>query len=448
MKRFMSLDFICFPLWLRGSGAFCVWLKTRSVSILLSFSTFYIKNKISKRSKKVICRIGVEFPPSGILMALGDEARWAYIHRILHGSINFGGTARKPDYRRIAEALRHDILSGKCPTGMQLPSTGDLAATWKSSPSTIHTALVSLVKEGWIQRLNGAGTYVADPGHRFTCAGIYHSADICNNKYPPFTRSLHMSLLDEFKRLGKETQIFIDTRPPEKQGKLLPTLEKAILERRVQCVVAPILNPYSLPALVSLKLPTAFLTNASPHQINFDIEDLLRESVRRLAAQGCRSVGVLSPIGPRRQGQIKAIFYSQFEKAAQAEGLLTRSEWMVKPAHYVADFESYGYAEFLQFWKLKKKPDGMLVYPDTLVRGVITAILELGIQVVPPRMKFIFHRNAHVDLLCPFPVTWAISDEKIWAEWLVRVIQKQFNGEKVAPVLLPFAFQESKPPKR
>jgi DNA-binding LacI/PurR family transcriptional regulator/DNA-binding transcriptional regulator YhcF (GntR family) len=363
--------------------------------------------------------------------------------RPLNHPLELGG--RKPDYRRIADGLRQEILSGKRPPGMQLPSTGELATTWKSSSSTVHTALVTLVKEGWIQRLNGAGTFVADPGNRFTCAAIYHSTDICDNELPPFGRSLHMRLLSHLKQIGKETQIFVDTRPPQEQGKLLPALERAILERRVQCVVAPTLNPYSLPALLRLKLPTAFLTRStSTHWINFDIEDLLRESARRFAAQGCRSAGVISSIGPPRADDTNSHFYSQFEKAMRAEGLHTRSAWILKPSRLVRDYETHGYVEFLRFWKLKEKPDALLVIPDTLVRGVITSVLELGADKVGAKMKFIFHRNAHVNMLCPFPVTWAISNEAIWAEWLIRIIQKQFSGEKVTPVLLPYSFEESK----
>jgi DNA-binding LacI/PurR family transcriptional regulator len=357
--------------------------------------------------------------------------------------------AQRPAYRRIAEGLRHEILTGKCPPGTRLPSTGELATAWDSSPSTIHTALVSLVKEGWIQRLNGAGTFVADPGNRFVCAGIYHAGEICSNDSPPFARSLHMSLLEQFRKLGKETQIFIDTRPLNEQTELLPSLEKAILERRIQCLVAASVNPFSFPALWRLKLPTAFLDNpVSTHKISFDFEDLLRESARRLKAQGSRSVGVLSAINPNSQNESQYTFYRRFESVMQGEGLETRSSWIFKPDGPVEDFEGYGYSEFMRFWSLEEKPDSILIYPDSIVRGAITAILQLGIDVVPPKMKFVFHRNANMRLLCPFPVTWAISNEDIWAEWMVRIVQKQFSGEEVTPIQLPYVFEENTMGKR
>lgn len=341
-------------------------------------------------------------------------------------------------------------MDGRRMPGTQLPSTNELAQFWKSSPYTVHTALTTLVKEGWLERLNGSGTYVVDPGKRFVRAGIYHAVDICSNKHPAFLRNVHVSLLEQFKRLGKETQIFMDTRPTENQVQLLPTLEKALRERSIQCLVAPSLSHNCIPALNTLKIPTAFLGNReSTHQIDSDLADLFEKSVRHLAGQGCRSVGIISMIdlgtNPAQAG-----FYQQFEEAVRAGGLTTRPEWIRPPARCVLDSESdgHGYAEFFRLWQHEEKPDALVVYPDTLVRGIVTAVLELGIQVVPPRMKFVFHRNAHIPQLCPFPVTWAVSDEDAWAEGLVRIIEMQFSGGKISPVLVPFSLEENVPPAR
>jgi len=71
--------------------------------------------------------------------------------------------------RRIADGLRGQILGGKWTQGTQLPSTDKLAATWKTSYGTIHNALQSLVKEGWIERIDGSGTFVAHFENRFEC---------------------------------------------------------------------------------------------------------------------------------------------------------------------------------------------------------------------------------------------------------------------------------------
>jgi DNA-binding LacI/PurR family transcriptional regulator len=357
---------------------------------------------------------------------------------------------RKPAYRRIAEDLREEIMSGRREMGVQLPSTNDLATLWKSSPYTVHIALTTLVKEGWLERLNGAGTYVVDPGKRFIRAGIYHAVDICSNEHPAFVRNIHAALLEQFAKLGKETQVFMDTRPIEQQVELLPTLRKALEERSIQCLVAPSLSRFGLPAISKLKVPTAFLGNAdSPHKIQSDIAGLFGRGARHLAAQGCRSIGIISSIDPSSEDTHTGL-YRQFEEAIRAEGLVTRPEWIRQPPRHLLDREhdGYGYSQFHRLWQLEEKPDALIVYPDNLVRGLITAVLEIGIDVVPPRMKFVLHRNARIAQMCPFPATWAVSDEDAWAGWLVRIIEMQFAGEKISPILLPFTLEENVPPVR
>jgi hypothetical protein len=39
------------------------------------------------------------------------------------------------------------------------------------------------------------------------------------------------------------------------------------------------------------------------------------------------------------------------------------------------------------------------------------------------------------------PATWAISDESQMATELIRMIQKQFDGEKISPMLIPHSFK-------
>jgi hypothetical protein len=40
-------------------------------------------------------------------------------------------------------------------------------------------------------------------------------------------------------------------------------------------------------------------------------------------------------------------------------------------------------------------------------------------------------------------VTWAISDENIWARGLIDLIEKQFGGEKISPVTLPYVYERA-----
>ncbi len=195
----------------------------------------------------------------------------------MESSLSLPHKARRPDYQRIARELRDEIINGRFAAGSRLPSTEELAVTCKSSVYTVHTALASLVKEGWIERIQGAGTYVAEPKNRFTCAGIYHEADIGSNRLSNFVRSIHDCLIEQFAALKKETQIFIDSRPLDKRATLLPALLEAIQNRQIQCLIAPTATFEESPALADLNLPIAFAGNpGSNNRVDFDKTEFCR----------------------------------------------------------------------------------------------------------------------------------------------------------------------------
>jgi DNA-binding LacI/PurR family transcriptional regulator len=347
---------------------------------------------------------------------------------------------QQPAHRLIFEELRRQIVTGQYAPGAQLPGTRELALSWQTSIFTIHTALRALTKEGWIDRRPNAGTYIADPRNRFLCAGIYHAIDLGSTKQTTFVRNLHFSVIDRLERLGKDVQVFNDSRPRENQEKIFAPLTEAIEQRRIQCLISTTMSP----ALMKLSMPTAFFANSlSPNRINFNMQDFFRQSARHLAAQGCRSVGLITnTLLTQPDESPYKTFHPFFREAIQEHGLVTRDEWLRTPTVSLPDLEAHGYQEFTHLWNLRKRPDGLIIYPDVVARGAIVAILETGLRVVQPKIKLVFHRNAHLGVLCPFPVMWGISDEDRLADGLIELIQKQFTGEKVEPISLPFDFRE------
>ncbi len=334
-------------------------------------------------------------------------------------------------------------MGGKLQPGTQLPSTRELAKTWKSNFLTVHTALSALTREGWLDRRHGSGTYIADPRFRLSCAGIYHGSDITSNPEESYIRSLHFSLISQLERMQKDTQVFIDSRPQQKQGKILPALADAIRHQRIQCLIAPALNGANLGFVARLPIPTATIRNEKTSAwVDVDMKFMFRESVRRLAAQGCRSIGVISGMHRPEPG-VPEHFYSLFEEALREEGLPLHPKWERSPPEPVfSGFEKHGYTDFKKFWKEKSKPDGLIVFPDLVVRGVILAALELGFHDVSRKIKFVFHRNAHVPILSPLAATWATTNEDEVARSLISLVQMQFRRQDAASILIRHTFEE------
>lgn len=79
-------------------------------------------------------------------------------------------TARKPPgtlppYARIKEELKRALARGRYPPGTRMPSEAELVARFKVSRMTVNRALRELADEGLVVRVQGAGTFAAQP-HR------------------------------------------------------------------------------------------------------------------------------------------------------------------------------------------------------------------------------------------------------------------------------------------
>jgi len=353
---------------------------------------------------------------------------------------------QQAQYRRIADGIRGQIIDGTWTTGMQLPATDKLAGTWGTSYGTVHSALQKLVKEGWIERLDGAGTFVADYQNRFVSAGIYHCTDIFADEQNGFARSLHTLLIKRLAARGKKSMVFVESGTEKERSGVLPELHEAIRLRRIQCVIAPTAYPSDMASLASLRVPTAFIDNIeSPNQVVITRETLLRGTIRALAQKGCRTIGFITHVDTTGSSPADRGYQKRFEQIVWEEGLTTDRRWITRPASVVLDLERFGYREFRTLWSLPERPDGLVVYPDVVARGVIAAVLELGVREVASRVKFAFHRNASPLPLCPFPATWAVLNIEEVADAALRLLDRQFAGEKTGPVNVDHSIEDSGP---
>lgn len=68
-----------------------------------------------------------------------------------------------PIYRQIEEILRKQILSGRLHPYELIPSENELSKALGVSPMTVRQAMSQLVKDGFVYRERGKGTFVAPP---------------------------------------------------------------------------------------------------------------------------------------------------------------------------------------------------------------------------------------------------------------------------------------------
>lgn len=70
----------------------------------------------------------------------------------------------KPLFAQVEARLREDILEKRLLPGAKLPSEAELEAAFGVSRITVRQALAALMAEGLIEKLNGKGSFVTQPG--------------------------------------------------------------------------------------------------------------------------------------------------------------------------------------------------------------------------------------------------------------------------------------------
>ncbi len=81
--------------------------------------------------------------------------------RLVNSPIN--PHSRTPKYLQLKAVLMRDIRSGRRREGAKLPSEQELGATLGVSKMTVRQAIAELVREGFLRRDRGKGTFVTRP---------------------------------------------------------------------------------------------------------------------------------------------------------------------------------------------------------------------------------------------------------------------------------------------
>lgn len=347
---------------------------------------------------------------------------------------------------QVSEHVRQMIRSGQFVSGTKLPSTQELAIRWKTHASTVHAALIPLVKQGLLARCHGKGTFVCKREERLTCAGIYLAEDIWTKETASFQRSVHARLKQYLNEMGIQTRTWIDPRPSAENIHPWPELVRAAEHREIQAVFTTA-GGWFLPWINKLPIPSAHCTSTDiPNRVGTDPFQLADLSLHALAEQGGRSVGLICPIPaahrdvPQQRPRALDEFFAHFIDTSRDLGLVLKNEWVRTPPHeHFLDGvteECFGRDEFLRLWSQTEKPDGLVVFTDWAAKGVILGLLEKQVQ-VPHDLKLVLYKNAGVELLCPVPAAFIVMDEREVARALFRLVEQQLNGEAIAPILVP-----------
>ncbi len=351
-----------------------------------------------------------------------------------------------PAYQQIHNQLRQAILSGEIPYGSKLPSAPELARQFNTSAFTIQTALGPLAEVGLIERTRKKGTFVRGLPNHLASAGIYFSSDFWSGGGLDFSREVYRELIRELAIDHVRYRTWIDSRPIKEQGEPLPEIQEAIARGEVQGIIVGKTNRIDMTWLTKTGVPSSFLTTgAVAARVGFDWREALKQGMDELRRQGCRTVGAIVPLTPEfsQADECNQAFRDLPNIAADC-GLVMKESWMpISPTPMLErEYDAFGYHHFREIWNQPERPDGLLVYPDVVARGTMTAVLQANIS-IPRDIKLLFHRNEGIPFLCPLPVSWLVSNVRQVSAALIDQLRRQIEGRNVQPVRLPLALESA-----
>jgi GntR family histidine utilization transcriptional repressor len=82
-----------------------------------------------------------------------------------------------PFYEQVKQMILHQIQSGNWPPHQRIPSEAELVAQLGFSRMTVHRALRELTSDGLLVRMQGVGTFVAEPKGQAALVEVHNIAD-------------------------------------------------------------------------------------------------------------------------------------------------------------------------------------------------------------------------------------------------------------------------------
>ena len=111
-----------------------------------------------------------------------------------------------------------------------------------------------------------------------------------------FQQAVQAALKEELTAAGIEMDVWLDPRPLAEQGEPWMPLVRAAEHREFQALIATSADLPHLSWQRRLPVPTAFQTTPNiPNAVGYNLAQFAELSLRALAQQGCRSVGLISP---------------------------------------------------------------------------------------------------------------------------------------------------------
>ena len=342
----------------------------------------------------------------------------------------------------ILKELRQRILSGQIAPGARLPGRFELSETFDASTATVQHAINDLLRDGFIDVLDGVGTFVADhPPHLCRYAIAFpHSTLTWSRFYEAIRVAAEIITRDDPHRRFNLYYDIAGHTDVEDYKKLVADLRARRLAGLI--FASPLLLPKDSPLRADDGLPRMAIAVANHSGIarlpvRFPDMAGCRERALRLAAAmpGPRRLAVISASSPEHWLEL-------LSRSAVPLGLQFERRHLQCPWHDSATAIRLCVQGLLGESSPDRRPNILIIDDDNYVEEATKGIVETGLR-VPQDMTVIAHCNWPAPPPAAVPVTRLGFDARVLLAECIHVIDSQREGVVPPPArLLPVQLQE------
>lgn len=301
----------------------------------------------------------------------------------------------------LRNAIRESIERGDYAPGDQLPSVRDLSTEYGLSTNTVREAIGWLVQDGFVTRIQGKGTFVAEPKIKFKTIGLimphFHAG---NNENPNvsydvnFAAPIIYSIESEARRYGSGLLLYLnhaDNETTENWWQTEIGNERANILDLIQRKVDGIVIRYSgsnenlkyLQMVLDKNIPLV-MVDIKPHQIQansvttnnyqgaYDATKLLLDLNNKNIVFVCHTGNELSAVVDRRNGYTAAMAES---------GSIPPELWFIGSGMRVDDYVQAAYESTKKRLSDLSRPFALFAVNAPTLSGIWKAIKEFQIPV-------------------------------------------------------------------
>ncbi|GCE22166.1 GntR family transcriptional regulator [Dictyobacter kobayashii] len=302
---------------------------------------------------------------------------------------------------RLCQHVRE--LALQMEPGQKLPTVSELCTRFGTSRATLDEALSRLEQQHVIERKHSKGIFISDKIHRKTISILLDASLLAQQRHSPFWGELWHLFAQEAQHRAQSKNEY------HSFHLVLRTTEHQVIlpEEMVHMMEAHLVHGLLVVGMSDYEwgehaaIPCVTFAGYDRWMVGFDQAQFALMTVKALAEQGCRNIGIWSPTMMTVDGPEPPSFHDYrsclnvFDLPFQPELARTVPPDFLYQHPQNLSFSAQGYKIAMDVFShpTVPRPDGLIVTDDMLMEGVLAALNRLQVT-IGDDIKVATHANA------------------------------------------------------